>query len=255
VKSQSEQNKEKNSFLLVILSQGKQVLCSVLELRLKATSQRDPYFIDEMRTCLQRMHSSNIFALIDQQMAENRPPLADPLSISVRSRASKTKSLMVLENSLIEFMSSAIEGPYNVLFNYIIHSQAQGSLIFPATLSDNLKVIEPQFIKYCEIIRQVLTVRRRHILLGDEDYLNDSESTAQMRHLSQKEEQPCIEYGIHVEDSESFAPHTIGYWIVGAMLPIDKDSDRNLTEIYICYEDSIPQNVVEVAYKLATSIL
>ncbi len=72
---------------------------------------------------------------------------------------------------------------------------------------------------------------------------------------SMDETEPIVEYGVHVEDSESFAPHTIRYWVVGAMLPVASSNYGDLTEIYVCYEDSIPQNIVELAYRMTTSIM
>lgn len=232
----------------------------LINLFLLAYSQQDPFYTNEMRLCLQRMHANNVFRMVDQCMARRNPPLADPSSFLVKPKLNKPiKSMphtLTIDQSSLEILSSATTGPYNVLFNYVIHSQAQGTLLFPISLTDNLSRIEPIFIKYCGIIRQTLMLRRQSEYLVDEDFTKPERmSHAAERPILMEGTEPIVEYGIHVEDSESFAPHTIKYWVVGAMLPISSSTYGDLTEIYICYEDSIPQNIVDIAYRMATSIL
>lgn len=126
---------------------------------------------------------------------------------------------------LVNLFISATEGPYNVLLHYISHNEREGTIILPTSLSpkpSSLLSIELRFIKTIEIIREVL--------------------------LSKKHEEKSnvvVEYGIHAEDSESF-DKMIGYWIIGRM--------TNNDEFYVCYEDSVPQNVAELMHRLGTRL-
>ncbi|KAL9648095.1 hypothetical protein ABK040_007461 [Willaertia magna] len=107
------------------------------------------------------------------------------------------------------------QGNYNVLLNYVIHSHANGVILLQ--LNDQVD-ISSIFINKCQIIRQVLKSKRNL----SNDYI--------------------VEHGIHLTNNNN-NNNNIGYWICGRM------NDKN-DEFYIAYEDTIPQDVIELSYRL-----
>jgi hypothetical protein len=121
----------------------------------------------------------------------------------------------------VRSLTSLTDG--NVLLHYLAHTNLDGVILLPTALAPRtggLKAIENRFVRIVEIIREVLLTKRHE----------ERSSTV-------------VEYGIHVEDNESL-DKPIGYWVVGRLIPDG--------EFYVCYEDSVPQNAVEMAHRLAS---
>jgi Zn-dependent peptidase ImmA (M78 family) len=104
-------------------------------------------------------------------------------------------------------------GKYNQLLNYICYSISKGSIIYPYKLkSSKLHIIQKEFINYCPYIREIL---KSQIINGNKN----------------------AEYGLRILHKEVGS-----FWICGKL--------NDVSEFYVCYEDSVPQNIIELMFRM-----
>ncbi|EFC48624.1 predicted protein [Naegleria gruberi] len=250
-------------YLLSVITQGEKVMCSVLYAKRYPQSyyEGDLYYVDEMRTCLLQLEKKGIFSQLRGQFKTSHS-LANVFSIPTVSVTANTESSRDSTSGLVglgSFTSNSFygfgltndhtsptssntssssssnssnetiigsnmkhfvtQGPYNVLLGYVVHSNSNGVILYH---NSSNPAIASVFSLKCQVVRQVLQSKRS---MSDD---------------------PIVEFGIHIDQKVPLPNNTIGhigYWICGRM-------NDMLDEFYVCYEDSIPQDVVELSYRL-----
>lgn len=248
-------------YLLSVITQGEKLMCSVLYAKRYPQSyyEGDLYYVDEMRTCLLQLEKKGIFSQIRSQFKTSHS-LANILSIptvsitnngnhldtqreggggssmndsnSSSSGSSGSGNNSNAHNSSYDPSNYAnynmkhfvTQGPYNVLLGYVVHSNSNGLILFHNSHNSSIASV---FSLKCQVIRQILHSKRM------------------IANMSQDAD-PIVEFGIHIDHKVPLVGNSVaqvGYWICGRM-------NDKLDEFYVCYEDSIPQEVAELAYRL-----
>ncbi|KAG2386952.1 hypothetical protein C9374_001987 [Naegleria lovaniensis] len=246
-------------YLLSVITQGEKLMCSVLYAKRYPQSyyEGDLYYVDEMRTCLLQLEKKGIFSQIRSQFKTSHS-LANVLSIptvsitnnsdsqregggggsmndsssggssgssgSVSSNNSGAHSYDPSNYANYNMKHFVTQGPYNVLLGYVVHSNSNGLILFHNSHNSSIASV---FSLKCQVIRQVLHSKRM-IANGSQDF------------------DQIVEFGIHIDHRVPLVGTSVaqvGYWICGRM-------NDKLDEFYVCYEDSIPQEVVELSYRL-----
>ena len=110
--------------------------------------------------------------------------------------------------------------------------------------------IERQFLKHAAIISENLHFQKEYLDFSDGCAIlarnpNSSSSSTSAFGSSPDDEvvTEMCEYGIHLCDAESCDGSVLNYWIVGR---VNEDG----SEIFVCFEDSIPQSIVEMGFRM-----
>eukprot|EP01080_Neovahlkampfia_damariscottae_P007887 gene7887-12355_t len=117
----SEKKKEK---ILVLLSTGETLFCSVLEKIRDFKEHPNPYYVNEMKKVMKNITSSSIYSLLEKEM--------HPKEVE-----NKMKSCS------------------NSLQNYLIYSKSNNFILFPYGLKTvKFEILKKKFVEYCQIIHE-----------------------------------------------------------------------------------------------------
>ncbi|XP_065884221.1 protein inturned-like [Dysidea avara] len=188
-----------------------------------------------------------------------------PLSPSARSRGSsligigsKKKSLTASLSAGSDYPAAHTKAPYmlttgldNVLFHYVSMDWARGVFISPtSTLTSQLhEAMLDTFGRTCVHIRQTL-FSQEHDLQNTKFRYPEADSETDE---GDSPHRPVLEQGVLVQcplpasvlsDKHSKNVPRLSYWIVGRRLA---ETGR---EFYVCFQDSVPQSAVELAFRL-----
>ncbi|XP_069695408.1 protein inturned isoform X2 [Periplaneta americana] len=158
-----------------------------------------------------------------------------------------TQSLL---NDVSDILPSKLTaGDENILFHYVHLDFTEGILLCPPVnreqvQSEKLQEILHHFRRSCQVIHDLLhnAVRFKR-LMGQEisKSLINKSLIAIKEHGVLFECSPC--------DGESNKKSTpLTYWVVGRLF-----FTPHPREVYVCYHDSAPQNMVEIAFRLGLS--
>jgi len=130
--------------------------------------QSNPFFITEMRNSMETLRKRKVFSLLDSYKF---PISADGLSNSSsgnnsnsnNSRQQQQQQQAQQAQANISPTSAAMfmfEQHQRSILHYVTHYVHHGLLLFPASSNKYLKIIEQRFVKYCQIIREVLYMQK-----------------------------------------------------------------------------------------------
>lgn len=124
-------------------------------------------------------------------------------------------------------------GNENVLFHYVQIELGEAYLLAPTNIIDNQ--IITTFRKTCLLIHTVLqnTLKFRQILSEDGNKPNSHRSLVAIK-----------EHGILVS-MKSEKGELIEFWVIGRLFT------SPLRELYVCHRADVPQNLVEIAFRLS----
>ncbi|XP_018331064.1 protein inturned [Agrilus planipennis] len=138
-------------------------------------------------------------------------------------------------------------GTENVLFHYVQFDSTEGVLLLPPPCRVNsqlLQLILDNFHRCSRMIHETFknTLRFKKMLAE-----NMAKSVLNKSLIAIKEQGTLFE--LTVNDENPKKTQRISYWVVGRLF-----YDPHPREVYICYHESVPQNIVEVAYKLSLTL-
>ncbi|XP_030767926.1 protein inturned [Sitophilus oryzae] len=134
-------------------------------------------------------------------------------------------------------------GPHNVLYHFVHLDLTEGVLIGPvecSTLSQTYDVILNNFKKCCQNIHGIFQNTLRFKNMSAQEIAKS---------LMNKSLIAIKEYGTLFECpflDEKDKKGRVSYWVVGRLFYMPHPK-----EVYVCYQDSVPQNVVELAFKIS----
>ncbi|KAJ6645236.1 Protein inturned, partial [Pseudolycoriella hygida] len=127
-------------------------------------------------------------------------------------------------------------GRDNVLFHYVQLEIGQGVLLSSTGTSKNSSIIQ-SFRKACLLIHTILqnTLRFRYLLSQEINKPNWHRSLVAIK-----------EHGtlISIEDSED-SNGSVEFWVIGRLFSTPPK------ELYVCHRADVPQNLVELAFRLS----
>nr|CAD7438326.1 unnamed protein product [Timema bartmani] len=136
-------------------------------------------------------------------------------------------------------------GEHNVLFHYVHLDLTEGILLCPpvdrtVASSGRLAEILNNFRRSCQVIHVLLrnTVHFKKLLAQDVAKCHLNKSLIAIKEHG-------VLFQCQGETSTKKTAPTFTYWVVGRLF--FTPSPR---EVYVCYHDSAPQNMVEIAFRL-----
>nr|CAD7599221.1 unnamed protein product [Timema genevievae] len=139
-------------------------------------------------------------------------------------------------------------GEHNVLFHYVHLDLTEGILLCPpvdrtVASSGRLAEILNNFRRSCQVIHVLLrnTVHFKKLLAQDVAKCHLNKSLIAIKEHG-------VLFQCQEETSTKKTAPTFTYWVVGRLF--FTPSPR---EVYVCYHDSAPQNMVEIAFRLGLS--
>ncbi|KAF7272761.1 hypothetical protein GWI33_014470 [Rhynchophorus ferrugineus] len=148
-----------------------------------------------------------------------------------------------LLSDLGDYMPTQVtSGPHNVLYHFIHLDSTEGTLISPVEYtaqSQTYGLILNNFKKFCQNIHTIFQNTLRFKSMPAQDIAKS---------LMNKSLIAIKEYGMLFECSyldDRDKKGRVPYWVVGRLFYMPHPK-----ELYVCYQDSIPQNIVELAFKI-----
>ena len=189
----------------------------ICTLKLRTIEKRTA--IQWIDSILQPIDFSNSHSLANALSLPTMAEVTSPSGTIIRSDSFSGRESLNVSMDTSNMKHFVTQGPYNILLSYVVHFNSNGVILFH---TNENPAIAAMFSLKCQVVRQVLQSKRFIA------------------------EDPVVEFGIHIDQkiplSATSTGH-IGYWICGRM-------NDKMDEFYICYEDSISQDVVELSYRL-----
>ncbi|KAJ9581085.1 hypothetical protein L9F63_023742, partial [Diploptera punctata] len=167
---------------------------------------------------------------------------------SLNSTFDLTDMSQSLLNDVGDIIPSKITaGESNTLFHYVHLDFTEGVLLCPPinreqVHSERLREILHNFRRSCQIIHHLLhNAVRFKKLMGQEI----SKSLINKSLIAIKEHGVLFECSPCDGESSKKSSPPLSYWVVGRLF-----FTPHPREVYVCYHDSAPQNMVEIAFRL-----
>ncbi|XP_045482988.1 protein inturned [Harmonia axyridis] len=134
-------------------------------------------------------------------------------------------------------------GPSNVLYHFVQFDKLEGILLSPPECrieSTTRKTVLSNFRKCCQHLHSLFQNTIRFKNMGNQEMTK----TAINKSLIAIKEQGTM-FECPSLDERDPKKNRICYWVVGRLF-----FTPHIREMYVCYNDSIPQNMIELAFKL-----
>ncbi|KAL3279394.1 hypothetical protein HHI36_016904 [Cryptolaemus montrouzieri] len=155
---------------------------------------------------------------------------------------SEIKQMLLTETADVQPIQIAT-GAANVLYHYVQFDALEGILISPPEYkveSRTQKIVISSFRKCCQQI---------HGLFQNTIRFKDMSSQDMAKSVMNKSLIAIKEYGTMFEcpflDEKESKKNKISFWVIGRLF-----FSPHVREVYVCYNDAIPQNLIELAFKM-----
>ncbi|KAK3909822.1 Protein inturned [Frankliniella fusca] len=206
----------------------------------------DPVF-SSGRLRVDRDHSTHI-SQSDHDESEDSDSDWEASDTHTGQRNTSTTDLSDLHNSLLKNVEGTIPlkltmGLENIVFHYVHLDTAEGVLLSPVKLCKSYKISEI-LSKFRQSSMRIHTLFQNTTSFKKLKSAEASQSLINKSLVAIKEFGVLFQYYFPQRGNEKSSHLT--YWVVGRLFFMP--SPR---EVYICYEDSAPQNMIELAFRLA----
>ncbi|XP_034243272.1 protein inturned [Thrips palmi] len=199
----------------------------------KSRSERDPTHVS---------HS-------DHEASEDSDSDWEASDIHAGRRPTSTTDLSDLHNSLLKNVEGTVPsklstGPENIVFHYVHIDINEGVMLSPVHSSYSTNLIEI-LSKFRSTAMQIHSLFQNTISFKKLKGVEASHSLINKSLVAIKEFGALFECNLPLRGNEK-SPSSMNFWVVGRLffMPASR-------EVYVCYEDSAPQNLVELAFRLA----
>lgn len=185
----------------------------------------------------------------DQEASEDSDSDWEASDTHAGHRPTSTTDLSDLHNSLLKNVEGTVPsklstGAENTVFHYVHIDTNEGILLSPvhSHYSTNLTEI---LSKFRSTAMHIHSLFQNTISFKKLKGIEASHSLINKSLVAIKEFGALFEYNVPPRGNEK-PPPPLNFWVVGRLffMPASR-------EVYVCYEDSAPQNLVELAFRLA----
>nr|XP_018899633.1 PREDICTED: protein inturned [Bemisia tabaci] len=185
-------------------------------------------------------HFDSEYDLSDSDLTPSQTDLANLDSSFI------SKSSMNSNESSLPFRISTVDA--NHLFHFIQLDRAEGILLSRSNLAGTGSSQKLSFVinNFTKCVYNIQRIFENSIKFKRMNGLEVKGSVMNNSLIAIKEQGILFEYPLNDSDSEKKVMLT--YWVVGRLFFLPHPR-----EIYVCYEDTVPQNMVEIAFRIALS--
>ncbi|XP_026273712.1 protein inturned [Frankliniella occidentalis] len=208
----------------------------------------DPVF-SSGRLRADRDHGGTHISHSDHDGSEDSDSDWDASDTHTGQRNTSTTDLSDLHNSLLKNVEGTVPlkltmGVENIVFHYVHLDTSEGVLLSPVKSCKSLGISDI-LSKFRHSAMHIHTLFQNTISFKKLKSAEASHSLINKSLVAIKEFGVLFEYSLPARGNEK-STSQLTYWVVGRLffMPSPK-------EVYVCYEDSAPQNLIELAFRLA----